>query len=60
MSATTITVRVLLTIKKRGGRKIVVAPDGSVVPGASRQARTTADPALLKALARAFRWRRML
>ena len=60
MSATTITVRVPLVIKKRGGRKIVVAPDGSVLPGAPRQARTTADPALLKALARAFRWRRML
>ncbi len=60
MSATTITVRVPLAIKKRGGRKIVVAPDGSVLPGAPRQARTTADPALLKALARAFRWRRML
>ena len=60
MSATTITVRVPLVIKKRGGRKIVVAPDGSVLPGAPRQARTVADPALLKALARAFRWRRML
>ena len=60
MSATTITVRVPLAIKKRGGRKVIVSPDGSVLPGAPRQARTTADPALLKALARAFRWRRML
>ena len=60
MSATTIAVRVPFAIKKRGGRKIVVAPDGSVLPGAPRQARTTSDPALLKALARAFRWRRML
>ena len=59
MSATTITVRVPLAIKKRGGRKVIVSPDGSVLPGAPRQARTTADPALLKALARAFRWRRM-
>jgi len=60
MSATTITVRVPLAIKKRGGRKIVVAPDGSGLPGAQRQAPTTADPARLRALARAFRWRRML
>jgi hypothetical protein len=37
-----------------------VAPDGSVLPGTPRQATTTADPALLKALARAFRWKRML
>jgi hypothetical protein len=58
--ATTITVRVPLTIKKRGGRKIIVAPDGSVLPVLPRQATTTADPALLKALARAFRWRRLL
>ena len=60
MSELIITVRVPLVIKKRGGRKIVVAPDGSVLPGAPRQTRTTADPVLLKALARAFRWRRML
>jgi hypothetical protein len=58
--ATTITVRVPLTMKKRGGRKIIVAPDGSVLPSVPRQATTTADPALLKALARAFRWRRLL
>lgn len=58
--ATTITVRVPMTIKQRGGRKIVVAPDGSVLPGASRLATTNADPALLKALARAFRWQKLL
>ena len=58
--ATTITVRVPITIKQRGGRKIIVAPNGSVLPGAPRRATTTADPALLKALARAFRWRRLL
>ncbi len=60
MSEFVITVRVPLVIKKRGGRKIVVAPDGSVLPGAPRQHRTTADPALLKALARAFRWQKLL
>ncbi|MCX7380416.1 MAG: hypothetical protein NT133_03145 [Alphaproteobacteria bacterium] len=37
-----------------------LAPVGSVLPGTPRQARTTADPALLKALARAFRWRRLM
>jgi hypothetical protein len=58
--ATSITVRVLMTIRKRGGRKVIVSPDGSVLPGAPRQATTTTDPALLKALARAFRWKRML
>jgi hypothetical protein len=59
-AATSITVRVPLTIRKRGGRKLVISPEGVVVPGARRQATTTADPALLKALARAFRWKRVL
>lgn len=59
-AATSITVRVPLTIRKRGGRKVVISPEGVVVPGAPQQATATADPALLKALARAFRWRRML
>jgi hypothetical protein len=58
--ADTVTVRVPLAIRKRGGRKVVVSPDGSVLPGAPRQVTTNADPALLKALGRAFRWRRLL
>ena len=55
-SATSITVRVPLAIRHRPGRKTVVTPmaDG-VVPIATR-----ADPALVKALARAFRYQRML
>jgi hypothetical protein len=60
MNASSITVRVPLSIPKRGGRKVIVAPDGSVIPGARRQTATPADPALLKALARAFRWKQML
>lgn len=59
-AATSITVQVPLTIRRRGGPKMVILPNGAVIPGAPRQATTTADPALLKALARAFRWRRML
>jgi hypothetical protein len=58
--ADTVTVRVPLAIRKRGGRKVVVSPDGSVLPGAPRQVTTNADPALLKALGRAFRWKRLL
>lgn len=58
--ADTITVRVPLAIRKRGGRKVVVSPDGSVLPGAPRQITITADPSLLKALGRAFRWKRLL
>ena len=61
MSAVTaITVRLPLTIRKRDERRIVVVPDGSVIPGATRQAVTPSDPALPRALVRALRWRRML
>ena len=58
--ADTVTVRVPLTIRKRGGRKVVVSPDGSVLPTAPRHVTINADPALLKALGRAFRWKRFL
>jgi hypothetical protein len=59
-NANTVTVRVPLAIRKRGGRKVVVSPDGSVLPTASRQVTIKADPALLKALRRAFRWKLLL
>jgi len=55
--ATSITVRVPLTIRRRPARKTVVTRVGG--PGATC-ARTRADPALVKALARAFRYQRML
>ena len=58
MSATTsITVRVPLAIRRRPGRKTVVTP----VRGSGETALPTrADPALVKALARAFRYQRLL
>ena len=55
-AATSITVRVPLTIRHRPGRKTVVTPmTGGVVPVTTR-----ADPELVKVLARAFRYQRML
>jgi hypothetical protein len=54
--ATHITVRVPLTIRYRPGRKTVVTP---VREGAG-PVMTRADPAVLKALARAFRYQRLL
>jgi hypothetical protein len=56
-TATHITVQVPLAIKKRPGRKTVVTPVHD--DGASAVA-TRADPALLKAVARAFRYQRLL
>ncbi len=53
-----LTVHVPLTVRRRGGRKMVIAPDGMEVPAVGVAARI--DSTLVKALARAFRWRRML
>lgn len=54
---THITVRVPLTIRRRRGRKTIVTP---VVDGLPASTTTRADPTLLKALARAFWYQRML
>jgi hypothetical protein len=51
----TITVHIPITFRKRGGRKLVVTPDG-----AEWAPRPRVDNAMVKALARAFRWRKML
>jgi len=48
-------VRVPLAVRKRGGRKLVLTPGGMAPRGAA-----AADTTLVKAVARAFRWRRML
>lgn len=55
-TATSIAVRVPLAIRHRPGRKTVVTP---MIDGAA-PVTTRADPALVKALARAFRYQRML
>ena len=55
-AAQMLTVRVPLAVRKaRGGRKLMIAPDGMAPRGTS-----AADTTLVKALARAFRWRRMM
>ena len=56
-NAHTITIRVPLTLKKRGGRKLIITPGGMEAKG---KAETSGDPSLVKALARAFRWRGVL
>ena len=52
-----LTVHIPLTVHRRGGRKVVIAPDGTEAPVI---AAARIDSTLVKALARAFRWRRML
>jgi hypothetical protein len=51
-------VRVPITIRQRGGRKLVLSPDGAEVTAAPVVRRI--DNAMVKAIARAFRWRDML
>ena len=57
MNDHTVTVTVPFAIRKRGGRKLVLTPDGTAV---SPQPRPRVDSTLLKALARGFRWQKML
>jgi len=54
----TITVRVPLMIRRRGGRKLVLTPDGTADTWAAPCRRI--DNAMVKAIARAFRWREIL
>jgi hypothetical protein len=52
-----VTVRIPMTFKLRGGRKVIIAPDGGD-PWAPAKPRP--DEALIRVLARAHRWKRLL
>ncbi len=54
---TTITVRIPMTWKRRGGRKVIIAPDAG---DTWAPAKPRPDETLIRALARAHRWKRML
>ena len=57
MTTEAISIRIPMTFKKRGGRRIIVRPDGTnenPIPAA------TTDRSMVKAIARAFRWQRLL
>jgi hypothetical protein len=57
LDGNTLVVRIPMRFQRRGGRKRIVAPDGSaIVPGSKPQPNGT----LIKGLARAWRWQRML
>ena len=53
----TLTIRVPLSFRNRGGRKLVLAPEGAVSWAPIRK---RVDNAMVKAIARAFRWRKLL
>jgi hypothetical protein len=57
LDGSTLVVRIPMRFQRRGSRKRIVAPDGSeIVPTSKPQP----DGTLVKALARAWRWQRML
>ena len=57
MASDVISIEIPMTFKRRGGRKVIVLPDGS--HGHPSPA-ATIDNAMVKAIARAFRWQKLL
>ena len=57
LDGSTLVVRIPMRFQRRGGRKRIVAPDGSEIAPTSKP---QPDGTLVKALARAWRWQRML
>ena len=53
----TLVVRVPMRFQRRGGRKRIVAPDGSEIAPTTKP---QPDGTLVKALARAWRWQKLL
>jgi hypothetical protein len=53
----TITVFIPMTWKRRGGRRVIIAPDSG---DAWAPTKARPDETLIRALARAHRWNRML
>jgi hypothetical protein len=52
----TLTIRIPIRLQRRGGRKLIMAPEGSAVP----TPKPRRDDTLIKALVRAYRWRRKI
>jgi hypothetical protein len=57
LDGTTLVVQIPMRFQRRGGRKRIVAPDGSEIVSASKP---QPDGTLVKALARAWRWQKLL
>jgi hypothetical protein len=52
----TVTVRIPMRLERRGGRKLIIAPDGA----ASAPAKPDRDETMIRALVKAHRWRRRI
>jgi hypothetical protein len=52
----TLTIRIPMRLQRRGGRKLIMTPEGAAVP----TRKPSRDETLIKALVRAHRWRRRI
>jgi hypothetical protein len=52
----TLTIRIPMRLQRRGGRKLIMTPEGATMP----PRKPTRDETLVKALVRAHRWRRQI
>jgi hypothetical protein len=52
----TLTIRIPMRLQRRGGRKLIMAPEGATMP----TPKPRPDETLIKALVRAHRWRRQI
>jgi hypothetical protein len=57
LDGSTLVVRIPMRFQRRGGRKRIVAPDGTAIIPTNK---VQPDGTLVKALARAHRWQRLL
>jgi hypothetical protein len=56
MEVETLTIRIPMRLQRRGGRKLIMAPEGAAVP----TPKPRRDETLVRALVRAHRWRRRI
>ena len=52
----TLTIRIPMRLRRRGGRKLIVTPEGAAIP----RPKPRPDETLVRALVRAHRWRRRI
>src|ERR671919_1870527 len=52
----TLTIRIPIRLQRRGGRKLIMTPEGAAAPAR----KPSRDETLIKALVRAHRWRRRI
>jgi hypothetical protein len=56
LEVATLTIRIPIRVQRRGGRKLIMTPEGSAVPSPKPRP----DETLIKTLVRAHRWRRRI